>query len=144
MAGKGTAATGVVCAGGVGEAASARLVGATGPTEPNDCGADAGDRSRGRARSICAATDDPSRSGCADGAGLCTDHRRGGTVSVWQADRGLSGSGSGRKVQRGKPTVRTYQQTGEWVNAFLVGGSGPGHSTERWGVAQQVLPFGDA
>jgi transposase len=59
-----------------------------------------------------AATDDPSRSGCADGASLCADHRRGGTVSVWQADRGLSGSGSRGRVQWGKPTARTYQQTG--------------------------------
>src|SRR6185369_2874741 len=72
------------------------------------------------------------------------DHRRGGTVSVWQADRGLSGSGSGRKLQRGKPAARTYQQTGEWVHAFLAGGSGPGHSTERWGMAQQIFPPGDA
>jgi transposase len=69
--------------------------------------------------SCCAATDDASRSGCADGPGLCADHRRDGTVSVWQADRGLSGSGSGRKLQRGKPTARTYQQTREWVDAFL-------------------------
>ncbi len=68
-----------------------------------------------------ATVDDPSRSGCADGPGVCADHRRGGTVSVWQADRRVSGSGSGRRLQRGKPPVRAYQQTGQRADAFLAG-----------------------
>src|SRR5215813_7479743 len=123
-----------------GGAGVARLVGIIGSTEPGDGGADAGNRSGSGEVSCCAALDDSSRSRFADGASLCADHRRGGTVSVWQADRGLSGAGAGRKLQLGKPTAGTYQQTGEWVNAFLPGGSGASHSPERWGVAQQVFP----
>src|SRR6266699_3720036 len=140
MAGKGTEASGGILPGAVGEPTSPGSVGATRPTESNDRGADAGDRTRSGEVSCGAATDDPSRSGCADGPGFCADHRRGGTVSVWQADRGLSGSGSRGRLQWGKPTAGTYQQTGEWVNAFLPGGSGTGHGTERSRVAEQVFP----
>src|SRR5690349_17729309 len=108
----GTTATGELPAGTVVEPAPPRPVGVTGPTEPNDYGADASDRTGSGEVSCCAATDDPSRSGCANGTGLRADHRRGGTVPVWQADRELSRSGSGGRLQWRATQARTYQQTG--------------------------------
>ena len=37
---------------------------------------------------------DAPRSGSTDGVGLCAHHRPTGSVSVWQADRELSGTGA--------------------------------------------------
>ena len=53
------------------------FVGVTGSTEPNDRGADARDRTGSGEISRGAATDDPSRSRCPDGAGLRAGHRKG-------------------------------------------------------------------
>ena len=44
---------------------------------------------------------DASRGRFADGAGFRADHRERETVSVWQADRELSGTGAVRRFQRG-------------------------------------------
>jgi len=48
------------------------------------------------------------------------------------------------RLQWRKPTAGTYQQTGEWNPAFLAGGSGAGHGTERSGVAEPMFPSGHA
>ncbi len=85
-------------------------------------------------------TDDPSRSGCPDGAGLRADHRRGGAVWVRQADRELCGSGTRRRLQWRTTPAGTYQQARQRFTALLSGGSGAGDSTERSRVAEQVFP----
>ena len=59
-----------------------------------------------------AAVEDASWRGCTDGAGLRADHRENGSVSVWQADRVLSGTGSRGRVQWGTATTRTHHETG--------------------------------
>jgi len=90
------------------------------------------------------AFDDPSRSGCTDRTGLRADHRRNGTVSVWQADRGLSRPGAVGKIQRESAAPGAHHQTGEFDRAFLAGGSGASHGTQSAGMAQQVYPPDDA
>jgi len=46
--------------------------------------------------------------------------------------------------QWGKPTAGTYQQARQRADAFLPGGSGAGHGTERRGVATKVFPLSAA
>src|SRR5215510_2440843 len=48
------------------------------------------------------------------------------------------------KVQWESATLGSHHQTGEFVVALSVGRSGPSHGTESVGVAQPVLPPGDA
>ena len=72
--------------------------------------------------------DDPSRSGSADRTGLRVDHRESGSVSVWQVDRELSGTGTVGGLERESATTGAYHQTGEFDVALLDGGSGPGHT----------------
>jgi len=54
------------------------------------------------------AVNDPSRSGVADSAGVRVDHGGSQPVQLRQADRQLSRSGTGRRLQRGTTTVGTY------------------------------------
>src|SRR5260370_40598515 len=88
--------------------------------------------------------DDPSWSRCADRTGFRVDHRESGSVSVWQADRELSGTGTVGGLERESATTGAYHQTGEFDVALLDGGSGPGHSSQPSGMAQQVFPLDDA
>src|ERR1700692_4252730 len=88
--------------------------------------------------------DDPPRSGSADGAGFRADHRESGSVSVWQADCELSGTGAVGGLERESATTGAYHQTGEFDVALLDGGSSPGHSSQPTGMAQQVFPLDDA
>ena len=92
----------------VGEPATARSAGVAGSTEPDDRGADAGDRAGSGEVSRGAALDDASRGGCADGIGLRADHRESGAVSVWQADRELSGTGAVGGLERESATAGAY------------------------------------
>ena len=108
VAGSGTRATGVVPVSSVGEPATARSAGVAGPTEPDDCRADAGHRAGSGEVSRGAALADASRSGCADGAGVRADHRESGSVSVWQADRELSGTGAVGGFERESATAGTH------------------------------------
>ena len=71
-----------------------------------------------------AAIADASWSGFADGAGLRADHRESGAVSVWQADRELSGAGAVGGVERRSATAGTHQQARQLAAALLAGGSG--------------------
>jgi len=52
--------------------------------------------------------------------------------------------GAAGKVERESATAGSHQQAGELAVAFPVGGSGPSHGTESFGVAQPVLPPRDA
>jgi len=63
---------------------------------------------------------------------------------VWQAGGELSGIGAAGRFQRESATTGAYPQTGQFDDAFLVGGSGPGDGAQRAGVAQQVSPPDDA
>src|SRR5258708_29682996 len=88
--------------------------------------------------------DDPSRSGSADRTSFRINHRPSRTIPVWQADRELSGTGAAGGLERESATTGAYHQTGEFNVALLDGGSGPGHSSQPSGMAQQVFPLDDA
>ena len=103
-----------------------------------------GDRAGSGEMSRGAAVDDASRGRSSDRAGLRADHGEGGAVSVWQADRELSGTGAVGGVQRGSATAGTYHETRQLSVALLAGGSGASHGAQRPGMAQQVFPPGDA
>jgi hypothetical protein len=77
-----------------------------------DSGTDASDRAGGGKVSRSEALADASRSRLSDSAGFRTDHWNSGTVSVWQADRELSGAGAVRGVEPGSATAGTYYETG--------------------------------
>jgi len=102
----------------------------------HDCRVDAGHRAGGRAVSRGAAVADASWGRFSDGVGLCVDHRESGSVSVWQADRELSGAGAVGGVQRAAETARTHHETRQLCVAFPAGGSGASHSAQRPGMAQ--------
>ena len=74
--------------------------------------------------------------GCTDGAGLRADHRESGAVSVWQADRELSGTGAVGGVQRAAATAGAHHETRQLSVAFPAGGSGASHGAQRPGMAQ--------
>jgi Transposase len=76
VAGKRTAATGVVPVGSLGESSTARSAGVAGWTESDDRGAESSGRSGSGEVSGSPALDDPSWGGSADGSGLRADHRR--------------------------------------------------------------------
>jgi len=63
---------------------------------------------------------------------------------VWETDRELSGTGATGKIEWQSATVRSHHQTRELDIALLAGGSGPGDGAQRAGMAQSVLPSGDA
>jgi transposase len=58
-----------------------------------------------------AALANASRGGSTDGVGLRADHRESGSVSVWQADRGVSGTGTVGEVERKPAPAGTYHET---------------------------------
>jgi hypothetical protein len=131
-----TEATGVVPVGPVGEPATARSAGVAGATEPDHRRADASDRARSGEIPRGEAVGDASRGRSAERTGLRADHRKGGAISLRQADRQLSGTGAVGGVERGSATTGTYQQTGQLSVALLAGGSGPSHGTQHPGMAQ--------
>src|SRR6266852_3012128 len=91
-----------------------------------------------------AAVDDSSRSRSTNRTGLRANHREDRAVSVWQADRKLSGTGAVGGVERRAATAGTYHETRQLAVALLTGGSGASHGAQRPGMAQQVFPPGDA
>ena len=131
-----TGTTGVVPVSSVGEPATAGSAGVAGSTEPDDRRTESGDRARSGEVSGGTALDDPSRSGSADGTGVRADHRESGSVSVWQADRELSGTGAVGGLERESATTGTYHETRELSIAFPAGGSGASHGAQPSGMAQ--------
>src|SRR5208283_1152620 len=91
-----------------------------------------------------AAVADASRGGPADRTGLRADHRESGSVSVWQADRCLLRVSTVGGLEWGTAAAGTYHETRQLAAALLAGGSGASYSAQRSGMAQQVLPSGDA
>src|ERR1035437_1325608 len=120
----------------MGQPATTRSAGVAGPTESDDRRVEPSGRAGSGEMSRGAATDDASRSGRTDGVGLRVDHRERGAVSVWQADRELSGTGAVGRVQRGSATAGTYQQARQLVAAFLAGGSGASDGAQPPGMRQ--------
>ena len=131
----GTGAARVVPVSPVGEPAATRSAGGTGPAESNDRGTESSDRTGGREMSRGAALADASRGRFTDCIGLRADHRKCGTVPVWQADRQLSGSGAVGGVERRSETAGTYQQARQRTAAFPAGGSGAGDGAQPSGMA---------
>ena len=136
VAGSGTKTTGGIPVSSVGEPATARSAGVAGSTEPDDRRADAGDRAGSGEVSRGAALEDASRSGFADGVGLRADHRESGSVSVWQADRELSGTGAVGGVERESATAGTYHETRQLSVTFPAGGSGASDGAQPPGMAE--------
>ena len=83
-----------------------------------------------------AAVENPPWGRATDRTGLRADYREGRSVSVWQADRELSGTGAVGRFEREPATTRTYHQTGEFDVALLVGGSGASDGAQPPGMAQ--------
>src|SRR5258708_28240586 len=107
-----------------------------GTTQSNDHVVDAGDRAGSGEVSRGAAFADASGSGCADRTGFRVDHRESRTISVWEADRELSGTGAVGGLEWETATTGAYHQTGEFDVALLVGGSCPSYGTQHPGMAQ--------
>jgi len=101
-------------------------------------------RARSGEVSCGTALDDPSRSGSADRTGVRADHRESGSVSVWQADRELSGTGAAGGLERESATDGTYHETRELSITLPAGGSGASNGAQPSGMAQQVCPPDDA
>src|SRR5262249_16702863 len=129
--------------GAVGKSAPARSAGVTGSTEPDHCRIK-GDRARGGEVSGGKATDDPSRRGCTHRIGIRTDPGQHGALSMRETGCHLSGGGAGGKIQRETATLGAHHETRKFHLALSTGGSGPGHGTQRAGMAQQVFPSGTA
>ena len=132
----GTRTTGGVSVSPVGEPATARSAGVAGSTEPDDRRTESGDRARSGEVSCGPALDDPSRSGSADRTGVRADHRESGSVSVWQADRELSGTGAAGGLERESATTGTYHETRELSITFPAGGSGASDGAQPSGMAE--------
>jgi len=91
-----------------------------------------------------AAIADASRGGSTDGVSLRADHRESGSVSVWQADRGLLGVSATGGLERGTASAGTYHETRQLTVALPVSGSGASDGAQPPGMAEQVLPPDDA
>ena len=100
-AGRGGRAIGVVPLRTVGKPTPAGPAGVVGPTDSDHCRVDASRRTGSGEMSRGAGLEDTSRSGGTDSAAFCADHRQSGAISVWQADRELSGAGAVRGVEAG-------------------------------------------
>src|SRR5260370_17628506 len=118
VAREGTRATEVVPVSSVGEPATARSAGIVGPTEPNDRRTESGDRARSGEVYGGPTLADPSRSGSADRTGFRVDHRETGSLSVWQADRQLSGTGAVGGFKWESATAGTHHETRELPVTF--------------------------
>jgi hypothetical protein len=71
-----------------------------------------------------------------NGVGFRADHREGGSVPVWQADRQLSGTGAVGEVERESATARTYHETRQHSVALPAGGSGASDGAQHPGMTQ--------
>src|SRR5450631_1394222 len=127
VAGGRTEATGVIPVSPVGEPAPAGSAAVAGSTDSDDCRAHASHRTGSGKMSRGAAVANASRGGTTNGAGLRTDLGEGGSVSVWQADRELSGTGADGGLKWESATPGSYHETRELSDAVLVSRSGPSH-----------------
>ncbi len=82
-----------------------------------------------------AAIANASRGGATDGVGLRVDHRESGSVSVWQADRELSGTGAVGGIEWESATAGPYHETRQLTAALLISGSGASDGAQHPGMA---------
>src|ERR1700704_1938975 len=80
-----------------------------------------------------AAIANASRGGATDGVGLRVDHRESGSVSVWQADRELSGTGAVGGIEWESATAGPYHETRQHTAAFPASGSGASDGAQHPG-----------
>ena len=83
-----------------------------------------------------AALADASWSGRTDGLSLRINHRKGGALSVREADRGVFGVSALGGFKRKSTTTGPYHEAREFDIALLAGGSGPSYSAQHPGMAQ--------
>src|SRR5450755_2505916 len=74
--------------------------------------------------------------GALTGVSVRADHRTSGAVSVWQADRVLSGTGAVREVEREPAPARPHHETRQLTVAFPVGRSGASDRAESSRMAE--------
>ncbi len=86
---------------------------------------------------------DPSRSRTADGTGFCADHRKSGSVPMWQADPRVIWDWCRGGLERESTTAGPYHQTRQLSVAILVSGSGPGDGAQRSRMTEQAPPSDD-
>jgi len=130
VARNGKEATGIVSVSPVGEPAPAGSAGAAGPADSDDCRAHASHRARSGEQSRGATIANTSRGGTTDGAGLRAGNRESGSVSVWQADRELSGTDTVGGLEWEAAPAGPYHETRQLSVAVLVSGSGPSHGAQ--------------
>src|ERR1035438_1921401 len=126
----GTRATGVVQVSALGEPATARSAGVTGSTDADHCRVDRGHRAGSKKVPGGTALADASRSRCPDRVGVRTDHRASGAVSVWQADRELSGTGAVGRFEWAAAPTGTHHETRKLAVAVSAGRSGASDGAE--------------
>src|SRR5216684_4079462 len=136
VASLGTRATGGIPVSPVGEPAPARSAGVAGSTNSNDCRANPSHRAGNGEVSGGAAIANPSRGRPTDCLGLCADYRESGSVSMWQADRQLSGAGAAGEIEWGSAPAGTYHETREHTAAFPAGGGSASDGAEPPGMAE--------
>jgi hypothetical protein len=83
-----------------------------------------------------AAIANPSRGRPTDGPGLRADYREGESLSMWQADRQLSGAGAIGEIEWGSAPAGTYHETREHTAAFPAGGGSASDGAEPRGMAE--------
>ena len=120
----------------LGQPATGGSTEAAGSAEPDDRGADPGDRTGSREMPRGAALDDASWGGRTDGISLRADYRESGSVSVWQADRQLPGTGAVGGLKRRTETAGAYHEARQCSAALLVSGSGASYGTHDSAMAQ--------
>src|SRR6266542_21402 len=144
VSGSRTGTTGGVPISPMGKPAPARSTGVARSTDSDDCRADPSHRAGSGEVSGSAAIADASRGRPTDCLGLRAYYRESGSVSVWQADRQLSGVGAAREIERESAPAGTYHETRQLAAAFPAGGGSASNSAEPPGMAEQVLPPDDA
>jgi transposase len=78
----------------------------------------------------------PSRGRPTDCLGLRADYRESGSVSMWQADRQLSGAGAVGEIEWGSAPAGTHHETREHTAAFPAGGGSASDGAEPPGMAE--------
>src|SRR4029078_8875631 len=104
----------------LGEPATGRSAAAVGSAEPDHQRSDASERAGSRERSGGAALADASWSGRTDGLSLRINHRKGGALSVREADRGVFGVSALGGFKRKSTTTGTYHEARSSILRFLL------------------------
>src|SRR5260370_31992893 len=136
VSGSRTAKTGGSPLSPIDDPAPARSPGVAGSTDSDDCRADPSHRGGSGEVSRSAAIADASRGRPTDGPGLRADYQESGSVSMWQADRQLSGAGAVGEIEWGSAPAGTYHETREHTAAFPAGGGSASDGAEPPGMAE--------